>query len=297
MKKMLFATVVLLVSTIMQAQIQKPNPIDPPIKKGTLVVTSSPSGSSVTINGEFIGKTPITLKRNPGTYNLSFDSEGYNTQDMSVKVFSGKTTKCNAKLEVMPKQLPSPRDSIISVANEIIDMNTSYNLSTMNSEEKDLVSFQTFATDYAKGVKEMYGRIISRDDAAKLSIEELKVIITNCVLRNQHCNNLEKPCIQSALTMFHNMEEAQSNVYQGVDMLELTKLAEIVQKQVLTSESTAKIVELIGQVKLTEALDMYQQGLLNPDIIERYKTFLSVLKGFYVLSNMRLTEIKTNEDS
>ena len=80
-------------------------------------------------------------------------------------------------------------------------------------------------------------------------------------------------------------------------MVELAKLAEIVQKQALTSEYTAKGVDLIGQIKLIEALDFYQQRLLDPEIIERYNSFLSVLKGFFTLSNMRLAEIKNQKDT
>ncbi len=291
MKKNLLIILMMLVAVSVQAQIAKPETgvIPPPSKVGTFSISSVPSGCSISIDGEFVGKSPKILKKVPGTYTLVFELEGYNSQTKSVKVTSGKTTKINVKLE---KVIPTPKDSIILSANEIIGMHTKYENATLTIEEKGIVSFQKSAVDYAKGVKEMYEKILDKESAAKLSTEELKVIITNCVLRNQHCNNLEKPCIQSALNMFQNMGKTNSNVYQGVNMVELAKLAEIVQKQAIDDVTTAKIVELIGQVKLKEALDLYQQGLLNPEIIERYNTFLSVLKGFYVLSNMRMTEIK-----
>ena len=197
----------------------------------------------------------------------------------------------------MEKTAFLPKDSIIFIANDIIEMSNTYDMSSLNQEEKDIASFQNNAVNYAKGVKEMYEKIIEKDAAGKLSVDELKVVITNCVLRNQHSNNLEKPCIQSALKMFQNMGSANSNVYKGVDMVELAKLAGIVQKQAISDETTAEIVKLIGEVKLLDALDLYQQGLLNPEIIDRYKSFLSVIKGFYTLSNMRLTEIKNSKDS
>ncbi len=293
MKKILLITLMMLVTMLIQAQINKPV-IPPPPRVGTISLTSNPLGCSIFIDGEFVGKSPIKLKRNPGTYTIVFELEGYESHTKSVKVTAGKTTKITAKFE---KPIPTPKDSIILSANEIIGMSTNYENATLTTEEKVIVSFQKNAEDYAKGVKEMYEKIVDIESAAKMSTEELKVIITNCVLRNQHCNNLEKPCIQSALNMIQNMGKANSHVYQGVNTVELAKLAEIVQKQAIDDVSTAKIVELIGQVKLTEALDLYQQGLLNPEIIERYNSFLSVLKGFYVLSNMRMTEIKNDKDA
>lgn len=295
MKKITFIILMMLATMFGQAQIAKPQtgmPSHPP-RIGTISITSDPSGCSLSIDGEFVGKSPQKIKRNPGTYTIVFELEGYKSQAKSVKVTSGKTAKINVKLE---PAIPTPKDSIFLFTNEIIGMSTNYENTTFTSEEKDIVSFQKSAVDYAKGVKEMYENIVDKESAAKLSTEGLKVIITNCVLRNQYCNNLEKPCIQSALKMFQNMGKANSSVYQGVNMVELAKLAGIVQKHAIDDETTVKIVELIGQIKLTEALDLYQQGLLNPEIIERYNTFLSVLKGFYVLSNMRMTEIKNEKD-
>lgn len=295
MKKISLLALMMLVAMFVQAQIKKPGIIDKPVpdqRFGTISITSKPSGCSLSIDGEFVGKSPQKIKKIPGTYTIVFELDGYESQRKTVKVTSGKTTKISVEL-IRP--IPTPKDSITLSANEIIGMNTNYDNVTLTTEEKDIVSFQKSAVDYAKGVKEMYEKIVDKESSAKLSTEELKVIITNCVLRNQHCNNLEKPCIQSALKMFQNMGKANSSVYQGVNMVELAKLAGIVQKHAIDDETTAKIVELIGQVKLVEALNLYQQGLLNPEIIERYNTFLSVLKGFYVLSNMRMTEIKNEK--
>lgn len=277
----------MLVAVLAQAQPKQPNQ---PI--GIISITSNPAGCSILIDGKNIGKTPMNLNKYAGTYTIVFELKGFKSQTKSAKVISGKTTKINVELE----HEPTSQDSLILSANEIIAMSTNYENSTLTDEEKEIVSFQKSTVDYAKGVKEMYEKIVDMESAAKLSTEELKVIITNCVLRNQHCNNLEKPCMQSAMNMFQNMSKANSNVYQGVNMVELTKLAELVPKQAIDNEKTAKIVELIGQVKLTEALNVYQQGLLNPEIIARYNSFLSVLKGFYVLSNMRMTEIKNEKD-
>lgn len=295
MKKIALIILMMLVAMFVQAQIAKPATGEIPHPQvGTISITSNPSGCSLSIDGEFVGKTPKKIRKNPGTYTIVFELKDYESQRQSVKVTSGKTTKINV---VFKRTFPTPRDSIILSAKEIIGMSTNYDNATLTSEEKDIVSFQKNAVDYAKGVKEMYEKIVDKESAAELSKEELKVIITNCVLRNQHCDNLEKPCIQSALNMFQNMSNANSRVSQGVDMVELAKLAGIVQKQAIDKETTAKIVELIGQIKLTEALDLYQKGLLNPEIIERYNSFLSVLKGFYILSNMRMTEIKNEKDA
>ena len=295
MRKFYLITMLLLISVVTEAQIEKPSmSIKRP--RGKISFTSTPAGCSVSIDEiPLEGKvTPFSLEKAEGSYNITFSHKDYISQSKSVRVTSGKTTKCYVK---MSAKTISPRDSITLIANEIIAMNNSYDYSTLNSEEKDIASFQANAINYAKGVKELYESMIKKEDASKLSIDELKVIITNSVLRNQQCSNLESPCIQSAMKMFQNMADAKSNVYQGVNVVELAKLAEIVQKQALTSEYTAKVVDLIGQIKLIEALDFYQQRLLDPEIIERYNSFLSVLKGFFTLSNMRLAEIKNQKDT
>lgn len=295
MKKISLITLMLLVSMFVQAQIEKPKTeVNPHPSVGTISITSNPSGCSISIDGEFVGKTPKNIKRTPGTYTIVLELDGYESQTKSIKVTSGKTTKIKVNLE---KPIPTPKDSIILSANEIIEMSAYDEETTLTQEEKDIVSFQKSTVEYAKGVKEMYQKLVDKESASKMGTEELKVIITNCVLRNQHCNNLEKPCIQSAINMFQNMGKANTHVYQGVNMLELAKLASIVQKRAIDDETTAKIVGLIGEKKFAEALDLYQQGLLNPEIIERYNSFLSVLKGFYVLSNMRMTEIKNEKDT
>lgn len=296
MKKITLFFFMCFLTLFVHAQIEKPktNALPHPPRVGTISITSKPSGCSFSIDGEFIGKSPKKIAKSPGTYTLTFELESYVSQTKSVKVLSGKTVKINV---IFDKQIPTPKDSIFLSANEIIALSSNYDNSDLTAEEKDIVSFQKSAIDYAKGVKDMYEKIVSKESAEKLSTEELKVIITNCVLRNQHCNNLEKPCIQYALNMFQNMKNTNSQVYQGVNMVELAKLANIVQKQAIDDKTTAQIVELIGQFKLTEALDLFQQGLQNPEIIERYNSFLSVLKGFYVLSNMRMTEIKNEKNT
>lgn len=292
MKKFFIITAMMLVTMFVQAQPKQPKQ---PVQPGRISISTNPAGCTILIDGKNVGESPKNLPKNVGTYTVVLELEGFKSQTESVKVTSGKTTKINVKLE--PKF--TPLDSIILSANEIIAMSTDYEKNTLTAEEKDIVSFQKSTVDYAKGVKEMYEKIVDNKSTSKISSEELKVIITNCVLRNQHCNNLEKPCMQNAMKMFQNMGKAKSNVSQGANVIELTKLAELIPKQALDNETTAKIVDLIGQVKLEEALEMYQQSLLNPQILERYKSFLSVVKDFFVLSNMRMTEIKNemNEQS
>ena len=71
-----------------------------PIIPGTMVLSSFPNESSVVVNNEYKGKTPLTLVGlEPGTYNVTFSRFGYHKFFTLVKVGSGTVLEVTASLE------------------------------------------------------------------------------------------------------------------------------------------------------------------------------------------------------
>ena len=71
-----------------------------PITPGTLVLSSSPNETSVVVNNEYKGKTPLTLAGlEPGTYNVTFSRFGYIRFFAPVNVRSGSVLEVTATLE------------------------------------------------------------------------------------------------------------------------------------------------------------------------------------------------------
>jgi len=71
-----------------------------PMTPGTLVLSSSPSESSVLVNNEYKGKTPLTLAGlEPGTYNVTFSRFGYTRFFAPVNVRPGSVQEVTATLE------------------------------------------------------------------------------------------------------------------------------------------------------------------------------------------------------
>ena len=80
-------------------------PSKPKPTTGTLKITSSPSDAVVKIDGEYMGTTPLTLKKyKAGTYRITFSAEGYKTKTQSVTVTAGKTTNCDVILSRIPSE-------------------------------------------------------------------------------------------------------------------------------------------------------------------------------------------------
>ena len=67
---------------------------------GTLVLSSSPNETSVVVNNEYKGKTPLTLAGlEPGTYNVTFSRFGYIKFFTPVNVGPGSVLEVTASLE------------------------------------------------------------------------------------------------------------------------------------------------------------------------------------------------------
>ncbi len=66
---------------------------------GLVEVLSSPKGASVTVNGQFRGKTPVDISLSPGTnYQFTLFKDGYQPLHRRLKIESGKEAGLNVKL-------------------------------------------------------------------------------------------------------------------------------------------------------------------------------------------------------
>ena len=107
MKKLFLLLPLLLCCLLSHAQPEVIVPPKPKPTTGTLKITSTPSDVAVKVDGEYVGNTPLTLKnRKAGTYQVSFNAEGYVTQTKSVSITAGKTATCSATLK--KKQVAQP---------------------------------------------------------------------------------------------------------------------------------------------------------------------------------------------
>lgn len=72
---------------------------DIPLTTGGLFLQSIPDGASLVIDGQYKGKTPMTLDNlNPGMYAVNFSRFGYTGFSTPVRVEAGKTTEVTATL-------------------------------------------------------------------------------------------------------------------------------------------------------------------------------------------------------
>ena len=132
MKRKLFVLVLMTVSLITSAQVKPAvgptvkvnkekssgnNPV--PVTKGTISISSVPKGCYVKINGEPVGTTPLTIKKEKGRYEITFDAVGYESQSKNVNVIAGKTINCKVELE--PYHL-TKKDSLLLLADEILEV-------------------------------------------------------------------------------------------------------------------------------------------------------------------------------
>lgn len=89
---------------------------------GTLKVVSSPQGAKVSIDGDAAGTTPLTLKREAGTYVVSIELSGYAPASRQVELMAGKAAVVNETLmqaagyiEVSVAPEPAARSGSVTV--------------------------------------------------------------------------------------------------------------------------------------------------------------------------------------
>ena len=79
----------------------KTNRIKKPLeaKKGTLNISSNPSGATIKLNGKSVGSTPFVKTINIGRYDLTIKKRGYVNHKTIVKIKHNKTTAENITLQ------------------------------------------------------------------------------------------------------------------------------------------------------------------------------------------------------
>ncbi|NJE29443.1 PEGA domain-containing protein [Thermococcus sp. 18S1] len=65
---------------------------------GTIIINSDPIGAIVQINGEYKGKTPLSLTLPPGEYNITLSSEGYYPNSAVIGLPPNETKNLSVKL-------------------------------------------------------------------------------------------------------------------------------------------------------------------------------------------------------
>jgi len=70
----------------------------PPPTTGTLKVDSSPSGAKVFIDGNYRGRTPLTLSLAAGTHDVEVRLDGYQPYRVRVQVRAGQTSRVSPRL-------------------------------------------------------------------------------------------------------------------------------------------------------------------------------------------------------
>jgi hypothetical protein len=74
--------------------------VDTTVPGGRMDLQSVPDGASLTVNGEYRGKTPLVISDlSPGTYTITFSRSGFLTQSAQVTVQGGKNSEVVATLQ------------------------------------------------------------------------------------------------------------------------------------------------------------------------------------------------------
>ncbi len=67
--------------------------------KGTVNISSNPSGGDVSLDGEFVGNCPSVLKISPGKHSVTVKLSGYKDWSREISVQSGSEVQLTANLE------------------------------------------------------------------------------------------------------------------------------------------------------------------------------------------------------
>lgn len=74
--------------------------VDTPVQPGGMDLQSVPDGASLVVNGEFHGKTPLTIRGlSPGNYVVTFTRFGFTELSTQVMVAGGKISEVTATLQ------------------------------------------------------------------------------------------------------------------------------------------------------------------------------------------------------
>jgi hypothetical protein len=74
--------------------------LEPTPMKGTLTVTSVPSGAQVMVDNVIIGVTPLSIEKDPGNYTVVISLTGYKAVTVIAIVAAGQVTPVSTTLEI-----------------------------------------------------------------------------------------------------------------------------------------------------------------------------------------------------
>ncbi|ACM23910.1 PEGA domain-containing protein [Thermotoga neapolitana] len=77
-----------------------------------LSLSSSPSGADVYINGDYRGKTPLTLNLSPGNYSVTFRKEGYREETRYITLGEGESRSIHIDLKPLRATLRLRTDPV-----------------------------------------------------------------------------------------------------------------------------------------------------------------------------------------
>jgi len=79
----------------------KANGVPAESAKGTVNVSSNPTGADVAVDGEFVGNTPSVLKVSPGKHTVTVKLQGFKDWSREISVQAGSDVQLTATLEKM----------------------------------------------------------------------------------------------------------------------------------------------------------------------------------------------------
>jgi hypothetical protein len=87
------------------AALVPPVKVEPPpvARAGSLMVASTPTDATVTLDGHEVGRTPTQLSLVPGTHTMTVAHEGYEAETRTLAVKSGETRELELALRALPK--------------------------------------------------------------------------------------------------------------------------------------------------------------------------------------------------
>jgi len=72
-------------------------------RTGVLKLDSNPPGAEVYLNGALIGRTPMQISLDEGTYDIELRLDGYMPYETRVRINAGQTTRLNPRLQPVPR--------------------------------------------------------------------------------------------------------------------------------------------------------------------------------------------------
>jgi PEGA domain len=71
----------------------------PATQKGAVNVSSNPAGADISVDGDFVGNSPASLKLAPGKHTVTVKMSGYKDWSREISVQAGSEVQLNASLE------------------------------------------------------------------------------------------------------------------------------------------------------------------------------------------------------